>query len=1011
MVRNHSKVNQHIEVNLNLDSTLKKRLFFCLVLVLFTSVAQAQQPRFGKLDSYYKSLVWNELGFFEFSFADANAYLVSDFYEPEKETADYTVLENQVAFDSTAADIFTDVFINNWPKSEYAVLAKLRLANDAFNQKNYKKAIQDYQEVLVLDNEKKVSDKVVYWMAESARLDKNTDQSRAYYLQLADDFPKSDLAPSALYARGAMYLSEKEYDKATEAFELLKKRYPNDKVTRRIGTALGEAYYQQRRFEECITALKNELPLLQGEEESKAVFLIAESYNYLNDFENASAFYLRYNNLNEGKDEARYAQYGLGWVYHKQQIYHWSAESFANAVKGDDDLSRKALYYKAVNEKMAGLYPKAMQTFQTFGQHFKTGFWVEEAYYEWAISAFEFNEFTETIEILLSVIRSDMELKQEGKLFSLLGEAYFANNEYTRAMQAFEEAEKSVDVDPDVKVQASFQKAWLLYRNQAYKQAQPLFEQIVKSHPNSKVAAEALFWSADSYYSYEDYGPAGAQFAQFVELYPTHKLVGAAKYSLGWCRFKMGEYRESVEPFENFLQNYQPPPIALFPYDIDTKLRLGDAHYALREYDTAIDYYQKTIGADPGGDYAIFQIANSYYRSDRTYEAVTNFRKMLRIYPFSRLREQAQYNIGYVYFLMGNYDQAIVEFNTVINKYPGTPWAARAQYNIGDAFYNAGKYNDAINAYKLVLQNHPKSDYILEAINGIQYAQLASGESDSSEQIFEEFIYANPSSKTADRLRYRQAETILQSGDYDGAVKSFTEYIRISNNKKLVPEARYSLAESYRLHGDVDKAISELESFIQDYPNLEKTPIAMSLLGRIRLEREEFDAAFEVFSQLDKDFIAYKAEALIGLGTTEIGRQKFENARTYFEKGAGLFPNNDAMKLGIAKVNYEELKDDVALPQLQEIAKKNTAAEGAEAQFMIGRIYQDKAMFNDALDAFSKVKILYEAYESWVSNALLESAVCYQKLGNPVESKKTLKLLIEKYPNTPAAKDAEEMIQ
>lgn len=992
-------------------TALKRRLLFVLQLFLLGSVAVAQQPRFGNLDSYYKSLIWHELGFFDFSYQDAHAYLVSDFFEPEKETADYHKLQSQLAFDSTAADIFSDVFINNWSNSDYAVMAKLQLANSAFRAADYKKAIQDYEEVLLLDKNQEISDKVLYWMAESARLDKNLNQSRAYYLQLADEFPGSGLAPSALYARGAMFLSEKEYDKATEAFELLKDRFPNDKVTRRIGTALGEAYYQQRRFEECITALKNELPLLQGEEESKAVFLIAESYNYLNDFENASAFYLRYNNINEGKEEARYAQYGLGWVYHKQQIYHWSAESFGKAVSGDDDLSRKALYYKAVNEKLAGLYPKAMASFQSFGEQYKTGFWVEEAYYEWAISAFEFNQFTEAIEILLEVIRGGNKLNQAGKLYSLLGEAYFANNEYTRAMQAFEEAERSVDIDPDIKIQAGFQKAWLLYRNQAYAQAQPLFEQIFKAHPDSKVAAEALFWSADAFYSLEDYGPAGAQFGQFIQLYPSHKLTGAARYSLGWSHFKMGEFKESVTPFEEFLANYQPPPIALFPYDIDTRLRLGDAHYALREYDTAIAYYEKTIGADPGGDYAIFQIANSYYRSDRTYEAVTNFRKMLRIYPWSRLREQAQYNIGYVYFLMGNYDQAIAEFNTVITKYPGTPWAARAQYNIGDAYYNAGKYPEAIQAYKMVLDKHPKSDYILDAINGIQYAQLASGESDSSEQIFEEFIYSNPSSKTADRLRYRQAETVLQSGDYAGAVKSFTEYIRISNNKKLVAEARYNLAEAYRLQGNEDQAIETLVSFIQDYPEVEKTPVAMSLLGRIHLERNEFDAALDVFSRLDKEFISYKAEALIGLGNAEIGKQNYGVARTHFERGTQLFPNNDAMKLGVAKVNYEEMKDDVALPQLQEIAKRNTAAEGAEAQFMIGRIYQDKQQFNEALDAFSKVKILYEAYEVWVSSALLESAICYQKLGNPVEAKKTLKVLIEKYPNTQAAKDAEEMIQ
>ena len=85
----------------------------------------------------------------------------------------------------------------------------------------------------------------------------------------------------------------------------------------------------------------------------------------------------------------------------------------------------------------------------------------------------------------------------------------------------------------------------------------------------------------------------------------------------------------------------------------------------------------------------MFQVANSYYRANRTFEAVSTFRRLLRIYPFSKLREQAQYNVAYIYMTTGNNEQAIEEFETVINRYPGTEWAARAQYNIGDAHYNA----------------------------------------------------------------------------------------------------------------------------------------------------------------------------------------------------------------------------------------------------------------------------------------------------------------------------------
>src|SRR5699024_1254607 len=122
--------------------------------------------------------------------------------------------------------------------------------------------------------------------------------------------------------------------------------------TRRIGTALGESYYQQNKYKDAVDALKRSLPYLEGDSKTKAIYLIGQSYNALNNFDEASKSYLRYINMTEGTDQERIAHYGLGWMYHKQEIYHWAADEFKIAAQGSDTLARKALYYKAVNEKL-----------------------------------------------------------------------------------------------------------------------------------------------------------------------------------------------------------------------------------------------------------------------------------------------------------------------------------------------------------------------------------------------------------------------------------------------------------------------------------------------------------------------------------------------------------------------------------------------------------------------------------------------------------------------------------
>jgi TolA-binding protein len=850
----------------------------------------------------------------------------------------------------------------------------------------------------------------MYWVAEAAAEKRDYRQSRYYFLKLADDYPNSEWAPDALYARGRLYLTENEYDSSAIAFELLKERFPNDPVTRRVGTALGESYYQQGRYTEAIDALDAQMIFLDDESKIKALFLMAEAQNYLGNYAEATKDYLQYIRLTEGTDREAPAHYGLGWVYHRQKVYHWAAQSFEKAITGDDDLSRKAMYYEAINQKLSGNYPLSMQTFQEFGNRYKSGMWVEEAYFEWGISSFEAGNYDQSIETLLALIRNQENLKNPGKVYTMLGEAYFANNEFSRASQAFEEAEKVANIDPALRRQARFQKAWILYRNQAYEQAQPVFEAIYAETPNTQIGADALFWSADSFYKLDQFADAAKRFKLYVDNFPENDMIGAARYSLGWSYFKTGDYDLAVEPLEDFINNYNPPPIALYPYDVDTKLRIGDAYYALGDYRNSIRFYNQAIGAEPGGDYAMFQVANSYYRSNRTFEAVSNFRRMLRIYPFSELREQAQYNIAYIYLNTSNYSQAIEEFQTVISRYPGTDWAARAQYNIGDAFYNAGEYYRAIEAYQAVLQNYPRSRYIIEAINGIQYAQLSSGGEDSSSVILEEFLANHPQSSTADQLRFRQAESVFQTGDYEGAIREFRQYLRVTNSDALAPEAYSNLGESYRQLGQVDRAIASYQTILDDFPNDAQVPSALTSLGLLYYETGEFASSHQYFERLLRTATRFSQEAYIGMGNASLAQNHLEMAREEYLQALQVNQANQAASVGLGKVALAERNFEEAQITLKPIAESNTTQIGAEAQFYLGKLHQDQQHYEAALAEYARVKVLFEAFDTWVSLAMYQSAECNILLGNRGDALSLLNEIIEFYPGTEAERLARDLL-
>jgi len=991
---------------------LRVRLLTLLLPLLFLipNFSAAQEIQEPDIHNYQQGIALFNKGLFEQAVNEFDHFVDEHPSHELVRSAKFYRARSMGKVDSLNLEAHYETYIRDYPKEVFSQKLLFELANRSEENLQYDRAIDFYKRSLDYGMRDKQAAEVNYWISEDYVSMGNKEAARNRFMLLADRYPDSEWAPKALYARGRLFLSESKFDSSSIAFEVLKDRYPNDDITRRVGTALGESYYQQGKYEEAITAFRNAMPYLDDELRSKAVYLIAESYNYLGNYDEASNYYLQYINRVKGTDDERKAHYGLGWVYHKQEIYHWASEEFAQAATGNDELSRKALYYKAVNDKLGGKYPDAIEAFRSFGERYKTGLWVEEAYYEWAITAFEMGQYAESIEVLLRLVRDDEPLQWPGKVFTLLGESYFANNEFTRAIQAFEEAENSADIDPAVKLQAQFQKAWVQYRNQAYQQAQPAFETVHNTAPNTDVGKEALFWSADANYQMKRFGPAANQFASFIRQNPDHELIGAAYYSLGWSYFQMGSFDQAIAPLREFLENYDPPEIALFPYDTDTQLRLGDSYYAVGDYEAAIKTYQEAIGAEPGGDYAMFQIGNSYYRAESTYEAVTTFRKFLRIYPYSRLREQAQYNIAYIYLNSGNYTQAIEEFQTVINKYPNTTWAARSQYNIGDAYYNSGEYPQAIEAYRTVMEKYPQSDYIIEAVNGIQYAQLSAGGADSSTAALEDFLAENPQTTTADRLRYRQAETLMQSGDYEGAINEFRQYIRITNNQQLLPEAHFSLAEAYEQTDQLNRALETYGLLVETYPDADKAGPALAALGRISHNRGEYQQAFDYFEQLGSKGSRYRLEAYIGMGNAQLALGEAEQAREQFELALGVNASYDPARVGIGKVeleneNYQEAKDRLSL-----VAESNTTEIGAEAQYLLGVIEQEQQQYEQALEAYSNVEVLYRAYDEWVAKAMLRSAESYIQLGNRGQARSTLSTIVKNYPGTPEAERAQRLL-
>jgi TolA-binding protein len=988
-------------------------IFVCIALLSLTvSGLSAQGVQKSNTATYDDGITLFENGLYEKS-AEELAHFVA--HHPDNAlvlSAEFYRARARAQADPRHAQVYYHQFLDQYPRTAFAQKIMIDLAHQEVQDSAYDQAIAHYQRALGQSITKNQSAKIYYWMAQAEEKKKNNRQSRKYYFTLANKYPDTQWAPKALFARGRLFLEEEKYEQASSTFQLILKRYPHNGITRKIGTALGQAYFKQQKYQQAINALKKNLLYLKGDQKNKAILLIAESYNAMNDFKKASAKYLQYINLTKGTPQEREAHYGLGWVYHKQKIYHWAAREFGRAAQGKDTLAQKSLYLKAINQEMGGHYKKAVKSFRDFGKRYSGGVWYEHAYYEWAVTDYKMRNYPGAIEALLKLVRSGKELKMKGKIYTLLGQAYFANKEYTRALQAYNMAEKTQNIDPRVQRKARYQKAWMQYYNQAYEPAQKIFAELYQKHPDTNVGKKALFWNANSLYHLHQYNKAVGLFKDFIAKYPHDKLAGAALYSLGWSYFEMGDYQNALPPFRNFLNNYKAPEIALYPYDTDAKLRMGDSYYALGEYDKAIQTYKKSVHDKPGGDYAVFQIGNCYFRQGQIYQAVRTFRQFMQEYPQSGLKEQAQYNIAYIYLNSGNYQQAVTEFKKAVQKFPNSRWAARSQFNIGDAYYNAGQYKKAIKAYQKVMNDYPRSHYLIQAANGIRYAKqvLKSGKKAAAAKIKEpvdtssviqNFVKNNPHNKrAADRLRFNQAEGLVQSGDYLQAITKLRTYTQKSQNPNLLPDAYFLLATAYKKTNRTYDAANTYKTIVQKYENSDESSKALAALGQLLYRQKKYQQSLQYYKELANKGGKHRAEGYVGMGNALIGMEKTKKAKEQYQSALSASTNNDAAKVGLAKVAIQNEDYEQADQSLGPVAKNNTTETGAEAQYLLGITQQKRGHYKQAVQAYETLQSLYQSYNHWMALSMLKSGQCYYKLGKKGQAQKTLKKLIKDYPHS-----------
>lgn len=274
----------------------------------------------------------------------------------------------------------------------------------------------------------------------------------------------------------------------------------------------------------------------------------------------------------------------------------------------------------------------------------------------------------------------------------------------------------------------------------------------------------------------QNYQQAIERSSRVLEYFPDSRWFDDALMLIGKCFYYRRDYKKAMRKFDEILTNY--PQSDFVP---ETRLLKARTYIGLEEFDTAEEQL-RTISVDQD-------------------------------IP-KKVREEAKFELGRLYFKKGNYELAAENFESSAKSADDKLIKAMAQYKLGDSYIRLERYEDAAPVLRRAVKIAPNEEFLSQA-------------------------------------QYRLGQAYSLSGDYDHAIKTFKTALSKEFDEKRIPGIKLELANNLRLKGDLSEAIKWYDNIIEEHKRTDASARSYFAMGEI----EEYVAGDYEEAKLNYDLV------------------------------------------------------------------------------------------------------------------------------------------------------------
>ena len=625
------------------------------------------------------------------------------------------------------------------------------------------------------------------------------------------------------------------------------------------------------------------------------------------------------NLLEKVKDNKNYesdAHYYLGHISYQLDDYDGALNSFQSI--SDTNKKNDLLYFQADMNFRIGRFEKAIelakQVLKMNNKNVKSELSkiIGESY-------FNLNNYKEATPYLESYEGKDG--TWENTDYYQLGYAYFNQKKYALAINQFNKiiGEKNV-----ISQNSYYALAECYLKTNKKQEALNAFKSASKMNFNTSITEDAfLNYAKLSYEIGNSFEEPPRVIISFIESYPKNKENSFLKELLIDSYSKSGNYYAALNILENksgYKNNKAHQKILIL--SAIQNFKSGNYKIASNLFRRALKLKEdKYLDA-----YTLYWLARTEYERnlfDESLDLYKQFRKHprnLNVESIYRLN----YDIGYVYFKLGEYEYSLKSFKTFNNENNSLDKSYQIDtfLRMGDSQFALRRYWPAMKSYNTAIALNPNSGSYPTFQKAISYGFV--DRNNKKIETLNEFINLYPKDPLLDDVLFELASAYSREKNYTKALETYDKLI---NTFKVSPYlGRSELNKGLILYNLEQYEFSKLvlEKVAILYKNYSLGEQAISTLKEIAIDR----ATVSKFSKWLKD------EKLDKYTNVEIEKTLFDSAERKFIEG----------------------NKNVAFKLLNEYKKSYPdGAFSKEASYYLAEIYFEKDKWDEALLAYQSL--------------------------------------------------------